>query len=302
MLPRFLHWCGILRKSVAQRHAISIFFVLGFSWLCSAQPASPQGRLVRLSPLSVEQVRDAVFLAPPSSELSVDAKLLKVTHRPDLEGLLSSVVQPKSTQSLYLYEVEIPTQASFDGPWSWIVAVAASKQEAYKLYSFQSKAKRADLAGEFNRFASQLSLSLSRYDVANFAAFFLETAIPMRPGEIVLDQEALLDAVGRHYFTMYDEAWRSIEASSRWWQAFLEREKMPDFSPRTEMEPDGHYRVTLNRVVATENAHPQLQEWQLEISPDGNVQVTAVRPIFPKALRWIFYDLPEQPNVVPLRP
>ena len=303
MHPGLSRLCGITRKSAVPRHAISIvFFMFGFCWPCSAQQANPQGPLGALTPLRVEQVRDAVFLAPPLSESSVDAKLLKVTRRPDLEDLLSTLVHARGTRGLCLYQVEIPAQASFDGPWTWIVAVAAQRRGAYELYSFESNAKRADVAGEFNRFASQLSLSLSKDDLANFAAFFLETAIPTRPGEIVMDQDAMRDAVGLHYFTAYDEAWRSIDAYSQWWQVFSDGGKLSEAGPRIETVQDGRYRVTLNRVIASEGAHPQLQQWQLEISLEGNVRVTATRAIFPKAARWMFYDSPEQPNVAPLRP
>ncbi len=299
MRPGLSHLCGVIRKSGGLRHTLSVFFfALGFCGLCNAQQASPLGSLGRLTPLSIEQVRDAVLLAPPN----LDTKQLKVTRRPDLEALLSTLVHVRGTDGLYLYQVEIPAQASFDGPWTWIIAAAAQRQGTYELYSFESEANRADVAGEFNRFASQLSLSLSKDDVANFAAFFLETAIPMRPGEIVLDQEALRDAAGLHYFMAYDEVWRSLDAYTQWSQALSDREKMLAFAPRTEIERNGRYLVTLNRVAATEGAHPQLQQWQVEISLEGNVRVTAMRVILPTAARWIFYDSPEQPNVAPFRP
>jgi len=254
------------------------------------------------TPLSIDQVRDAASLALPPSESRVDAKLLKVTRRPDLEYLLSTIVQRRGSQGLYLYQVEIPSQASYDGQWTWIVAVAARKQEAYELYSFESMGKSADAAAEFNRFASELELSLSKSELANFAAFFLETTIPFRPGEIVLDQDTLRESVGRHYFTAYDEAWRSIDVYSRLWHGFLDAETVSELTPRAEIEQNGRYRVTMNRVVTAEGAHPQVQQWQLEISPEGNAQVTSMRTILPKAPRWMFYDSRQQTNVAPVLP
>jgi len=254
------------------------------------------------TPLSLEQVRDAASLALLRSESRVDAKLLKVTRRPDLEYLLSTIVQRRGSQGLYLYQVEIPSQASYDGQWTWIVAVVARRQEAYELYSFESMGKRADVAAEFNRFASELSLSLSKSELANFAAFFLETTVPFRPGEIVLDQDTLRESVGRHYFTAYDEALRSIDVYSQLWHGFLDAETASKLGPRAEIEPDGRYRVTLHRVVTTEGAHPQVQQWQLEISPEGNAQVTSMRTILPKAPRWMFYDSPRHTNVAPVFP
>ena len=303
MRPRLSHCCrDVLGNAWLLRATAILFLALGFWQPCGAQQANQEARLGAWMPLSIEQVRDAASLALPRSESRVDAKLLKVTRRPDLEYLLSTIVQRRGSQGLYLYQVEIPSQASYDGQWTWIVAVAARRQEAYELFSFESMGKRADVAAEFNRFASELSLSLSKSELANFAAFFLETTIPFRPGEIVLDQDTLRDSVGRHYFMAYDEAWRSIDAYSRWWHGFLDAETASQLAPRTEIEPDGRYRVTLSRVVTTEGVHPQVQQWQLEISPAGNVQVTSMRTIFPKAPRWMFYDSPQQVNVAPVLP
>ena len=303
MRPRLSHSCrDILGKAGLLRAAAILFLALGFWQPCGAQQANPEARLGAWTPLSIEQVRDAASLAFPRSESRVDAQLLKVTRRPDLEYLLSTIVQRRGSQGLYLYQVEIPSQASYDGQWTWIVAVAARRQEAYELYSFESMEKRADVAAEFNRFASELALSLSKSELANFAAFFLETTIPFRPGEIVLDQDTLRESVGLHYFTAYDEAWRSIDAYSRWWHGFLDAETVSELAPRAEIEQNGRYRVTLNRVVTAEAAHPQVQQWQLEISPAGNVQGTSMRTIWPKAPRWIFYDSPQQTNVAPILP
>lgn len=274
---------------------------LGFASLCRAQQVAPARPLAALSPLTVEQVRDAATLALPRADLKVDPALLKVTRRPDLEELLSTMVPPGGKRSFYLYQMEMPTQASYDGQWTWIVAVVARK-EGYELYSFESADKRSDVEREFNRFASELSLSLSLFDLENFATFFLETTVPFRPGEVVLDQDSLRDTVGRHYTASYAQTWRSIDAYSRWWHGFLDADGAATLGPRTEVEQDGRYRVTLNRVVTTEGAHPQVQQWQLEISRAGSVQAASMRTIFPKAARWIFYDSPDQSNLAPLSP
>jgi hypothetical protein len=254
------------------------------------------------APLSIDQVRDAAVLALPSSEASVDAKQLKVTRRTDLEDMLSSILVGKEIRGLNLYQMEAPTQASFDGQWTWIVAVAVRGKGAYELYNFESMGKRADVAAEFNRFASELSLTLSKSELANFAAFFLETTIPFRPGEVVLDQDTLRESVGRQYFTAYGEAWRSIDAYAELWHGFLDAKTVSQLEPRAEIERDGRYLVTLHRVVTTEGAHPQVQQWQLEISPEGNTQITSMRTILPKAPRWMFYDSRQQANVAPVLP
>ena len=318
MRPGLSHWRGVIRKSAGLRHAIFIFFIaLGFCGLCGAQEANPQARVGTSAPPSIDQVRDAVLLASGNSELSVDPTLLKVTHRDDLEDLLSSLLRTKRTQGLYLYQVDASIQAGSDGPisgllgnwqfecaspWTWIVAVAAWKPGAYELYSFRSQANGADGTGEFNRLMSQLSLSLSKYDLANFAAFFLETAIPMRPGEIVFDRETMRAVVGLRYYARYDDLWRSLDAYSQWSRAFSDGEKMLEVAPKAEIEQTGRYLVTLDRVVGTEFTHPQLQQWQVEVSLEGNVWTTAMRAIFPKAPRWVFYNSPELSNAARLRP
>ncbi len=303
MRPRLSHWCRDVFGNAGPLRATAILFLaLGFWQPCGAQQASPEAHSGAWTPLSIEQVRDTAFLALPRSVSGVDAQLVKVTRRPDLEYLLSTIVQRRGNQGLFLYQVEMPSQASYDGQWTWIIAVAARSQEAYELYSFESMEKRADVAAEFNRFASELALSLSKSELANFAAFFLETTVPFRPGEVVLDQDGLRESVGRHYFTAYDEAWRSIDAYSRWWHGFLDAETASQLAPRTEIEPDGRYRVTLSRVVTTDGAHPQVQQWQMEISPAGNVQATSMQTIFPKSPRWMFYDSPQQAKVAPVLP
>ncbi len=318
MLSVRSHLRAMIRKSAGPRHAISILFIaLGFCGLCRGQGANPKEHAGALTPPSLDQVRDAVLLASGSSEFGLDAKLLKVTHRVDLEELLLSLVSATSARGLYLYQVDVATPASFDGPisgvlgswqlecvspWTWIIAVAARKPGAYELYSFRSKANGTDGSEEFNRFMSQFSLSLSKYDLANFAAFFLETAIPMRPAEIVFDRETLRVVVGLRYYARYDDLWRSLDAYSQWSQAFSTKEKILEVAPKAEIEKSGRYLVTLNRIVGTEFTHPQLQQWQVEVSLEGNVWATAMRSIFPKAARWVFYDSPEQPTVAHFRP
>lgn len=320
MRPELSRLCGAIRRSSrprrARRFRVPVFVCSSVCLLLCCRPAAAQQATVELSydasaaasswaPPSMDQVRDAAVLAIPTLGLGFDSKLLKVTRRNDLEDLLSAMFAGKEVRALNglnLYQVEVPTQASFDGQWTWIVAAVARKPGAYELYSFEGTGKRGDVAGDFNRFASQLSLTLSKDELPNFAAFFLETAIPIRRGELVLDQDALRETVGRHYYSEYDGAYRSIDAYAQWWHRFLDGQNVPELNPKAEAEPDGRYRVTLNRVVTTDGAHPQLQQWQMEISPEGNVRTVAMRTVFPKAPRWIFYDSPGQPPAAPLIP
>jgi len=291
----FLNIAGLLRPSAF------LFLAFGIWQPCAGQQANSEARSGAWTPLSIEQVRDAASLALPSGS-RVDSKLLQVTRRPDLEQLLSTIVQKRASQGLYLYQMEIPSQASYDGQWTWIVAVVARKQQGYQLYSFEGTEKRAGAEAEFNRFAAELGLSLFKSDLETFAAFFLETTVPFRPGEIVLDQDSLRESVGRHYDAAYDETWRSIDAYSRWWHVFMDAGTLSELDPKTVIDENGSYLVTLSRVVTTDGAHPQVQQWQTEISPSGNARVTSMRTIFPKAPRWIFYDSPQQAKAAPIQP
>lgn len=317
MRPKLSRLCGMIRKRSGPCRAAWIVFLL-LVLVCLSiccQPAAAQQATVELSfnasappaplaPLSIDQVRDAAVLALPRSDASVDTKLLKITRRTDLEDLLSSILvgkEKRGLNGLNLYQMQVSAQTSFDGQWAWIVAVV-QKHGAYELYSFESSGKRGDIAGDFNRFAAQLSLSLSKDELANFGAFFLETAIPVQPAELVHDQDTLRDAVGRHYYGAYDDAWRSVDAYAQWWHRFLDAKDLPEVTPKAEVEQDGRYRVTLDRVATTDGVHPQLQEWQMEISPEGNVRTVAMRTVFPKAARWMFYDSPGQANLAPLAP
>ena len=125
MRPRLSHWCrDVLANARLFRATTILFLALGFSQPCGAQQANPETGLGTWTPLSIEQVRDAASLALPRSESRVDAKLLKVTRRSDLEYLLSTIVQRSGSQGLFLYQVELPSQTSYDGQWTWIVAVA----------------------------------------------------------------------------------------------------------------------------------------------------------------------------------
>jgi hypothetical protein len=315
MRPELSRLCGAFRRSSRPRRAICILISSFACCLICCGPAGAQqptataelsfnasAEASRAAPPTVDQVRDAAVLAIPSLGLGFDARTLKVARRNDLEEMLSSIAVGKQIRGLNVYQVEVPTQASFDGQWTWTVAVVARKPGAYELYSFEGTGKRGDVAGDFNRFAAQLSLTLSKDDLPNFAAFFLETAIPIGRGELVLDQDALRETVGRHYTAEYDEVYRSIDAYAQWWHRFLDGQNVPELNPKAEAEPDGRYRVTLNRVITSEGAHPQLQQWQMDISPEGNVRTVAMRTVFPKAPRWIFYDSPGQPPAAPLIP
>jgi hypothetical protein len=82
---------------------------------------------------------------------------------------------------------------------------------------------------------------------------------------------------------------QTLEAYTQWWQGF--QTNGPAVTPTVRFE-NGRYRVVLKRVLMIAGRHPQLQEWDLEISRDGNVRVLAMHPIFPKQPGWLFYDSP----------
>jgi len=134
---------------------------------------------------------------------------------------------------------------------------------------------------------SQLALSIPKEKAASFAGFFLGSCVGGEQEEIVLDEEEFRYAVQRYYFGTYGAIRRALEAYSQWWQGF--QTNAPDLAPTIRFE-NGRYRAVLKRILMIVGKHPQLQEWDLEVSRDGKVRVLAMQPIFPKEIRWLFYD------------
>ena len=239
--------------------------------------------------LTDEQAREAAEQAVSKAASGAKNEPLKIYRRADLEQFLLTVEEKKPVRDVYFYELQRPPRTAFDASSVWVVAVAGSTREVYQLYGFESWRGSNESAQEFNRLISQLALVIPREKAASFARFFLGSCAGEAPEEIVVDEERLRHAVQRYYFGTYGALWRALEAYSQWWQGF--QTSVSALAPSIRLE-NGRYRVFLKRLQTSVGRHPQVQEWDLEISPNGEVRVLAIQPIFPKEPHWLFYDSP----------
>ncbi len=183
--------------------------------------------------------------------------------------------------------MQSPPLTPFDDDSISVVAVARSPGEAYQLYSFEASQGFSGLSQQFNRLIYQLNLSIPNEKATSLARLFLACGGGGQLNQSVLDEEGLRHAVERYYLQTYGDIWRTLDAYLQWWQGF--QKHAPDLAPTIKLE-NGRYLVGLKRVLTVVGKHPQLQEWELEISRNGNVRVLAIQPIFPKPTRWLFYD------------
>jgi hypothetical protein len=247
---------------------------------------SPQVRAQQAARSSDQQVREATEHALRMAHPDFGNQPLKMRRRPDLEEDLSNIAE-KPVRNVYFYELQSPPLTAFDDGSISIVAVARSSGDVYQLYSFEASQGFSGLSQQFNRLIYQLKLSIPNEKATSLARFFLACCEGGEPTEMVLDEEGLRNSVERYYLQIYGDIWRTLDAYLEWWQGF--QKNAPDLAPTIRFE-NGRYRVGLKRILIVDGKHPQLQEWELEISRDGNVLVSAIQPIFPKPTRWLFYD------------
>jgi hypothetical protein len=245
--------------------------------------------------LTDDQVREAAEQTVQKARLgSTSDKPLSIRRRQDLEELLLTLEAKKPVKGVYFYELQSPPGRVSEASSVWVVAVARSRQEIYKLYSFQGLAGPNAPTQEFNQLTSQLALLIPKEKAISFTRLFLGSCVE-GGAEVALDDEAIewRLAVQNHYFATYGDLWTALDAYSRWWQGF--RSTAPRLAPSIGIGKNGRYRVALNRLVTVAGQHPRVQEWELEISRQGEIRVLAMRLIFPDQPSWLFYDLPSPP-------
>ena len=152
---------------------------------------------------------------------------------------------------------------------------------------------------------SQLALSLDNDKAASLAQFFLDCCNRATQGEIVPDEDLLHHTIEREYLQDYGDVWRMLDAFTDWWEGYLEGAYQ--FPPAAISEAGGAHRITVETVVASFGMHPQLQQWNFEVSSEGEMRVLSVEPIYPKESRWLSYDFrsmiaPSIPGTAPLEP
>ncbi len=258
---------------------LTLLLFLGFSAPIQAQRADYRAD---------DPAREAAERAWRKAGSGFSNEPLKTRRREDLEELLLAM-EKNPARNVYFYEMQSLPRTAFDAYSTWVVAVSRSTREVYELCGFEASEVSNGSSQEFNRLISQLALSIPKEKATSFARLFLGCCVGEELGEIVLDEEGLRHAVERYYFKTYGGVWRALEAYTQWWECF--QINAPDLAPTIRFE-NGRYRVVLKRVLTMVGRHPQLQEWDLQISRDGNVRVLAMQPILPKRPRWLFYDSP----------
>lgn len=224
-------------------------------------------------------VRQAVELAYPG----VNVDQLNLSERDDLDSELSQIAA-KTTLPVSFYSYAMDSSAD-DGSL-WVVVLGNSPLGSDELYSFENSDGIEQSSQKFNRLLSHLTLSLSNEQAARVARFFLACCVRGTPGETVTDEIGLRHSVERYYIGLYGDVWRALEAGAEWWEGY-QKNALP-LSPTLAVE-GGVRRIVLNRLVVSFGMHPQLQQWHLAVSSDGNIRVLAVDSIFPKQRRWLSY-------------
>jgi hypothetical protein len=182
-----------------------------------------------------------------------------------------------------------PPQTVFDGPNPRVIAVAPVGREVYELYDFQKSNVSSDSSQEFNRLMSTLELSISEPSVAGFARLYLGSCDAGGVGQIIYDEDGLRSAVENYYFaSLGSDVWRTLSAYTWWWPGF--QKTSSSLQPTVKLNATGFYDISLKELVTPDGKHPELHQWDLEISPEGKVRVLATQLIFPPEPRWLFFD------------
>ena len=212
---------------------------------------------------------------------------ITVQRRADLEDLLHTVAEHKQIRRVFFYEVH-SEQRALHYAASWVVAVSPSTPHDYDVYSFEGHRNSDEALHEFNRFAFDLELSVPESQATQFAGFFLTSCDAVQPGQFVKDENDVRVVVENFYYAKFSGVWRTLDAYVWWWRGF--QASAVSVAPKTQHDEKGRYNVLVNKVVTSDEKHPEVREWKLDISPEGQVRVLAVQLIYPPEPRWLFFD------------
>lgn len=249
-------------------------------------PASAQKQAQRADRSGDERIREATEQALRMAHPNLANGQLKIRRRRDLEEDLTNIAE-KPVRDVFFYEMESPPLTAFDDDSISVVAVARYAEGVYQVYSFQTSEGLNSLSQQFNHLIDPLTLSIPKEKATSLAGFFLTCCVGGSLTDIELDEEGLHHAVERYYLQSYGDVWWALDTQVQWWEGF--QKNASDLAPTIRFE-DGRYRVVLKHLFLAAGKHPQLQEWELEISRNGEVRILAMQPIFPKQARWLFYD------------
>ena len=207
-----------------------------------------------------------------------------MSERDDLEGELLQIA-PKTAGIVSFYSLS-DSDSSSNGGSLWVVVSGDSPLASGELYSFDNSDGIGESLQKFNRLISHLGLSVSNDKAVSVGRLFLDCCVRDTYGETVSDDDVLRHSVERYYLQIYGDVWRALEAYTEWWQAY----KKLDVSLRaTNMSDAGFRRITMGRLTLGFGMHPQLEQWEIGVSPEGRVRVLEIESVFPKQSRWLSY-------------
>jgi hypothetical protein len=265
--------------------SFAMLYVAVCLWLLPPVEAGPPGKVTDV------QLRAAIAQAVHLAHPGAGDETVKIQPRLDLDEDFSRITG-KASGNVSFYETEAaPIVTSGSQNPVWAAVSGDSVQESYKLYSFESSDGFQRSSQEFSRLISQLTLSLDDDKATSMAHFFLGCCNRGTHGEIVADEDLMHHTVERDYLQIYGDVWRTLEASVDWWQGY---QKSAFHFPPTVRAGNGAYLITVETIVASFGMHPQLQQWNFALSPDGRVTVLSAEAIYPKESRWLSYDFPSR--------
>lgn len=253
-----------------------------------AQQVDPLAEMVReVAEGSVAGARLGAGDVSNGGRLDTSHEWLTIRRRDDLERLIEV---EKPAREVRFYEVQSAPGTISEGSLTWVVAAVRSRQGAYTLYSFLGPEGPDAPSKEFNRFTSDLGLSIRQDKAESLARLFLGSCVEGDAKEVVLDDDTEVRlAVQDYYMAAYGDLWRALDAYSRWWRGF--NADSPDLAPVVGADKDGRYRVVLTRLLTFTGKQPQVQKWELQISRTGDIQVSTMHLISPTQPSLMFYDL-----------
>lgn len=246
-------------------------------WPLPAEPAVEGG-----GASAQETIAEAANLTHPD----LAGTRVTIIRRQDLEAELSTIAKTVAGK-VFFYDVQSPERPAAGNDSLWAVVPTGTEGKSYRLYSFDSSEGVDEVSREFNRLMSQLKFSIADEHAGDLARFFLRCCVRGEPGEVVADEDSLHHAVERYYLAVFGDGARTLEAFARWWQAYEAATASPASAPAAADKR----RIAVKRILLIFGMHPELQQWDLQVSRDGTVRVLAWESVFPKRRPYVFYDV-----------
>lgn len=207
-----------------------------------------------------------------------------MSERDDLEDELLKIA-PKTAGLVSFYSLYEADSSADDGSL-WVVVSGDSPLQSGELYSFDSSDGLDESLQKFDRLISHLALSVANDKAVSVGRLFLDCCVRDTYGETVSDEDILRHSVERYYIQIYGDVWRALEAYTEWWQAY---QKVAVSLRATSASDAGFRRITMGRLTLGFGMHPQLEQWEIGVSPEGKVRVLEIESVFPKQSRWLSY-------------